>query len=808
LKSKSIFIIYGLIILGIVFLISGTVCAKSLYTISAINANPTPIEAYNIEFNGSITFQAAYQAPFHGGGAVGIDIDSDSETLFITYEYTNLIQVLDANSIVDLGTTTVSGANSLAGIAFDNEKQLLYAVDRWTNNLYVYYWNSLTKNLAIKESRSLDGNPSSFGIALDEINDVLYIADFYTSVMYYSTDSWEKLGEFGLSHYPQSIAVDAKNQFIYTGSGWDGTTLLSKYDLKTGVEITTNVGEGVMGMAVDPTTDLLYANIGMYIGWFSTIRVFNSDLNELYSTTLNYPYPSPTGLCIPAKDVGYNPCNLCKEDGVKTNENPNPGDFINYTICFENVNDYDLHNVVLTENLPENITYISSSEGLDICDNVLYWNFSTISSEENCCMWLLVQIDSSVKPGRTIRNHVTIYSDEIPHTTRYEETKIFESFQPLYPPDQEEYSCAWEDIDCAGPINTTVTMSNSGSSSDPPIIKCKWEYDLDVMIDLDECPPCNVPEGCYTEGIWKNDSCPCLPGLQVKPILGGDVMVGYYAVVTDPQGVTTIDSVYADIWHPDGEFKYQIELEAIGFDEYGDYDKTAALEAWHHVISCHPDLVEYFDIRLYNETDIFEELDQEQAYIYYGEAPINYCQPGGWYKVGVIANDNYDSWSNYLINYFWYIPTSGIEIDFDLVDYGTVAEGYEKQAGGDYNMYTSELPTVRNTGNTPVELWVSQDDMGFGETGVPPEWNVEFAARLSSDGDKVYYDPMEPLVRIPGVINLCTIEKLDFFINVNKGWQGETYNGTIDLCSFINMSSYVFNTPEQFIGFYSGPLTQ
>jgi len=377
------------------------------------------------------------------------------------------------------------------------------------------------------------------------------------------------------------------------------------------------------------------------------------------------------------------------------------------------------------------------------------------------------------------------------------------------PPYPEPLSgdCAWDDANCAGPINTTVTMTESGSSSDPPIIKCKWEYDLDVMIDLDECPPCEVPAGCYAEGIWENDACPCLPGLQVKPILGGDVMVGYYAVVTDPQGVTTIDSVYADIWHPDGEFKYQIELEAIGFDEYGDYDKTVALDVWDHVTFCHPDLITYLDYQTYNESEILEELDQEQAYIYYGEAPINYCQPGGWYKVGVIANDNYDSWCDHLFNFFWYIPTSGIEIDFNLVDYGTVAEDYEQQAGGDKNMLTPGLPTVRNIGNTPVELWVGQDHMGFGKTGVPPndEWNVEFAARLSANGQKVYYDPEESLVRIPGILELCTLEKLDFFITVYKGWEGQTYNGTMDLCAYINMSSYVFGTPEQFIGFYPGP---
>jgi hypothetical protein len=357
--------------------------------------------------------------------------------------------------------------------------------------------------------------------------------------------------------------------------------------------------------------------------------------------------------------------------------------------------------------------------------------------------------------------------------------------------------CCWDNESCAGNITTTVTMAGGGGTSDPPIIKCKWEYDLNVSVDLAQCPNCNIPAGCYAQGIWENDACPCELGLQVKPILGGDVYVGYFAVVTDPQGVATVDSVYADVWHPDGLFKYQLELFPLTVPE--------AVAAWNHVIMCHPDLVTYSDYGLYNESEILEELSQGLAYLYYNEAPINYCQPGGWYKVEIIANDNYDVWSSPLLNYFWYIPTSGIEIDFTQVNYGTIAEDFEVQAGGDQNMGTSNKPTVRNIGNTPIQIWVGQDDMGFGKTGVPPEWNVGFAARLSATGAKVIYEPDEPLVRIPGVLGLCTLEKLDFFITVYKGWAGYTYEGNMSLCA-ITDGIPVWATPLQFEGFPPSPV--
>jgi hypothetical protein len=355
--------------------------------------------------------------------------------------------------------------------------------------------------------------------------------------------------------------------------------------------------------------------------------------------------------------------------------------------------------------------------------------------------------------------------------------------------------CTWDDENCAGDISTTVTMSTNGNGN-PPVIKCKWEYDLNVTIDPDACDP--LP--CY-----KHDACPCEPGLQVKPILGGDVFVGYYAVVTDPQGPSTIDSVYADIWHPDGQFKYQIELTPIGFID-SVYNKTYALEAWEHVTTCHPDLIKYFDINVYNDSEILDELDQELAYVYYGEASINYCQPGGWYYVGIMANDNLDDWSEYLFNRYWYIPTSGIEIDFSVVDYGVVTEDFEQQVGGDKDMFTSAKPTVRNIGNTPLFLKVAQDDMMFGQTG--DNWNVEYAARLSSNGAKVYYWPFDDLIRIPGVLGLCTLEKLDFFITVYKGHEGWTFTGDMDLCAFIDTDTFVWDTPSQFVGSFPGGVYQ
>ncbi len=340
-------------------------------------------------------------------------------------------------------------------------------------------------------------------------------------------------------------------------------------------------------------------------------------------------------------------------------------------------------------------------------------------------------------------------------------------------------------------IETSVNIAGGDdpNGNEPPIIKCKWEYDLTV--DPDGC------EGIVPEGTYVHDADPNEEGLQVAPVLEGNVKIGFYAVVTDPQGVNTISAVYADVWHPDGTFKYQIELEPVGFcDDM--YDKQVALSLWEHVTDAHPDLIKFNG---YDANEIYDELNEELAYIYYGEAYISYCQPGGWYYVGVRAVDTYGAWCDYLYNKFWYIPTAAIRVDFNSIDYGTVVLSTPKWVGGDQDMNTPQKPTVRNIGNTPVELYVWQDDMGFGKTN--GEWNVEFDARLGADGDVVVYEPEQTDdgklgVRIPGVLPLCTTEKLDFSIHAKKGFPDVDYSGEMHLYAYIH-GTPPWDTPSEYI---------
>jgi uncharacterized repeat protein (TIGR01451 family) len=512
MKKKKLIIFCMLVFFAFIAMTATNVGAKSLYTIAAINGNPTPIEAYNIEANGSLTFQAGYGVTYYGGGAVGIAIDSDSATLFVTYEFSNTIQLLDATNMNDLGTTTAPGASNLAGIVVDQDKELVYTVDRWTDDLYVYYWYPSNTTLVLKSTQDLTDAPSAFGVALDEINDVLYVADYYQKVMYYDTDTWAKLGEFNVSHYPQSIAMDAINQFVYTGGAWGGSHLITKYDLDTGVETSTSVYNGAMGMAVDPATQLLYCNIGYSQGSQSTIRVFDSDFNQLYLTYFDYSYPSPTGLCIPGKDISFNPLNLSKDDGLERDECIDPGDDINYTICFDNMNEFDVHNVTLVDSLPENLSFCDASgEAVyDSVEHTVTWDLGTLESGISACGWLHVYVDSSVEPDSYITNYVTIDSDETPPTTQSETTHVCNVTVDTTPPTQslefgnpktnrEWYGVNYTVVSCSTPL--WINSTDPGGVGSMMITYSVWYTDDPVPNENGSI----VTEQLYEKTVYDGD---------------------------------------------------------------------------------------------------------------------------------------------------------------------------------------------------------------------------------------------------------------------------------------------------------------
>jgi len=420
----------------LIFALSGIASGKSLYVIADINDDPTPVQAYDIQ-GAALVYQATHPIPSYAGGAVGLAIDTDSETLFVTYEVSNVIQLIDAATFADLGSTTAPGASNLAGIAVDQDALLVYTVDRYTDNLYVYGWDAGTQTLSLEPGFPLDLPNASglYGIALDEVNDLLYVADGDAAdggrVRAYDTATWNEQRSIKVAHPPIGIAVDAARQAVYTVASFAGSPLLSRYDLAASTEQTVNIGRGGMGVAVDPATGLVYITRGQESDDVDDVCVWDvSPFSEEYSTG-DLP-GDPTGLCVPGRDVSYNPLGFDKDDGLDEDECVAPGDDVTYELCFDNtLNDFPLYNVSIVDTLPDEVAFVSASDGgsYDAPSHTVTWDIGTLDSgAAKQCLTLVVQVAAETARGSTITNNATIsfaMGDQLPiQTTQGETTNI------------------------------------------------------------------------------------------------------------------------------------------------------------------------------------------------------------------------------------------------------------------------------------------------------------------------------------------------------------------------------------------------
>jgi len=310
------------IMLSVLLLLPAAAQAKSLYVIDNINASPTPISAYDIQGT-SLVYQTTHNVPSYAGGAVGLGIDTDSEFLFVTYEFTNKIELINAKTMQSEGTATAPNASDLAGIVVDQGKSKVYTMDRDTNHLYVYTWDAANKTLTLDGGAyvSLANVSKAHGIALDETNGRLYVGDRTKTVRYFDTTNWAEQGSFQVSQDVMGIAVDVTRGLVYTGNayaGYGSQGLLCKYDLNSGTETTHSMGQSnnAVGVAVDPATGYLYVTTGdQASGGTDELLVFDLTLTQTYTTG---DIGNPTGVVVPGKGgTSYNPLNLSKDGTVQ-----------------------------------------------------------------------------------------------------------------------------------------------------------------------------------------------------------------------------------------------------------------------------------------------------------------------------------------------------------------------------------------------------------------------------------------------------------------------------------------------------------
>ena len=413
MKKRSKLVASILASLFLVASIAGPAMAKSLYVIADINAyRNIPIQAYDIQGT-NLVYQYTGYIPDRDGGAVGLTIDTDSAYLFVTFEFSGTLDMVDGTTMTRVGQVVAPGASNLAGIVVDQGKRKVYAVDRRTNHLYVYAWDPSVPSLTLEGGtyKTLT-NASAWGIALDETTGLLYVANGNSIIRYYDTANWTEQGSFTASSRPIGLAVDTAKKFVYSG-GWN-TTTLSKYNLNTDTETNVTTNAYPIGFAVDPQTSLLYVTYFSY----DRLRVFDSDLNSYWTSG---DLGNPTGLCVPGKEVSYNPLNLIKTD------NPDPVvslDDLTYTLCFDNLaNELAVSNVTITDDVPGMTSFVSATGPYSIDGTTVTWDFGNVpANDPGQCVDLVVNVQAL--PDIILTNTARIDSDDTPPTTVNENTDV------------------------------------------------------------------------------------------------------------------------------------------------------------------------------------------------------------------------------------------------------------------------------------------------------------------------------------------------------------------------------------------------
>jgi len=405
-----------------------TARAKSVYAI--INHQSDIIGAYKIDAN-QIDYQKEIQAPPHGARAIDLAIDSGSSCIFVTYEGENIIEIINAKTLEYEGSVIAAGASNLAGIVFDESKQKLYTVYRETENLFVYFWDSTAKTLTPDETNpkiltelTESGGYGAYGIALDKTNDHLYVANRTNIVHFYDTNSWNHVNYVNVGETAVDIDIDSEQGYLYAG-GYTSHNYLLKLDLSTGNSEANDIGSGVIGLAVDPNSGLVYTTT-----YHNQLRVYDTSTSP-FTLTDYEDISAGCGVCVPIANVTYKPpfplVELVKDDNDVDCVSPlisdleyewmeTPYNWLYYRIEYH-ANGHADTNVIITDHLPAEVNYISS----DPCDPcVLYnpdmhtvtWHIGDMSATDSNTLWIKVGVNYYAKPGQTIYNYCEIESDE------------------------------------------------------------------------------------------------------------------------------------------------------------------------------------------------------------------------------------------------------------------------------------------------------------------------------------------------------------------------------------------------------------
>ena len=419
---KKFISVSAVVLFIIAVAMTGTAVAKSAYL--SANHHTQQFDAWNIKPDGKVAYQTTYNLNYATDPAgIGIDVMTgvNDPLMFVSTEGIGGIEVINPVTLKLHGVAP--GPVNMGGVDADDANNILFSIQRGTStyggsgtsNLYIYTYNDDGTGIVQVANITVPNHGYGMSLAFDDLRDVLWIADVqYYMVRAYKKDNpnWTVIHEepslsFSVSHRPVDVAVDRKRNIVYTGGGWFGSDLLTKYDVDTNTKTSVGTGQGVMGVAVDETTGYVYLTRGF---GGDNLQVWDTSTSP-FTLIQNTPIiGNPAGIAI--GNVSYNPLDLAKNDIIQ-GEGVYIGSTFTYEITCDNLRNPDdpAEDVMITDDLPLELDFVSATQGgvYDPGTHTVSWDIGTIPAGGTVpLIELVVKVNQNATPGSTVMNYCTV----------------------------------------------------------------------------------------------------------------------------------------------------------------------------------------------------------------------------------------------------------------------------------------------------------------------------------------------------------------------------------------------------------------
>ena len=303
-----------------------------------------------------------------------------------------------------------------------------------------------------------------------------------------------------------------------------------------------------------------------------------------------------------------------------------------------------------------------------------------------------------------------------------------------------------------GSLQTTVIGSVSSVVFDQPKIIAQWQMLASGDDDSADFGVQILPSGEYKID-KKYTAC---------AIIGGDLGASgsVLANVNYPEGIAHGNSFERGC----GQQKNEIELNKTAKEEAIELVCGKIRNNNNNLLFWHKDEKTGYAYDYEKVCGLEGFLARESVSLFCAESALAFDDPAGKYEIVVMVKDNQENLDE-ARNVLKYLELTTFENDFSNFQYGKVNQNELKILKGDSVWGNSFYPTVRNTGNTRLQIKIRQNDFNLGKTnGV---WNLEYRTRVGENAEWLSYFPYK-YAYLKDPLDLGKITNIDFAILVKK----------------------------------------